>query len=433
MGYQSPQFEDAYDWCRIMDTNGPHCDWGDVVHPGSSSIGPHLASLPLPQLSARSLLASSGSAFGGFHLQASPFVLVTGVVQTDPVKATLGQVLTLPDQPKNLPGYPAASTVETGFEVVVVDGTGQVLATAPIVQTTINHDSLGVIAFLTGLPLPADAQTLEIRLGDQVLAERPFSQHAPQVQLESPNGGEVFTGPFEIHWKASDEDGDPLSYTLQYSPDDGQTWQALAVGLTEPSYQVLSLYSLTGSDQGLVRVLASDGTQTSSDVSDGTFSIPNSPPMPVVQSPGHLAVFPLNGRVPLWGSATDREDGELPPSSLTWESSIDGFLGTGDRLEVDDLSPGNHVITLTVEDSQGATGQAHVGIIIDPNRVRQVPSDDELSLASQILAEGPGAGAAVATAPKSYLPLILVLAGALLLSGFGLVLFLPLVRGRRRR
>lgn len=438
MGYQTPQYEDAYDWCLLLTAIGPECDLDSIIQAMAPASGPALVSLPLPHLSSRSLLDAAPSGFGGFQLQTVPFLVVTGLVQRDPLEASIGQVITLPQPPQDFHVYPEASTLDTGFVLDVLDANGQVLATSPIQETTINHASLDTIPFVTGLPRPSGAQSLEIRRQGEALARREFSQHVPEVTVTSPNGGETLQGPFEAHWTGSDEDGDNLTYAVQYSPDNGQTWQALALSVTGNAYQVLSLYDLTGSDQGLIRVLASDGSQTGSDVSDGTFSIPDSPPMPAIESPGHLAVFPVGGRVPLRASATDREDGQLPPATLTWESSVDGFLGTGNELDVTTLSPGNHVITLTAEDSQGVTAQAHVGIIVNPDWVRQVPGDDELTLASQILAAGPSyqppaAPSGETEAPKSLLPLYVALGGAAVLGLIALGLFIPLLRGRRRK
>ncbi len=53
------------------------------------------------------------------------------------------------------------------------------------------------------------------------------------------------------------------------------------------------------------------------------------------------------------GTASDSEDGDLS-SSLQWSSSLDGSLGEGASITVA-LSAGNHTITATVVDSQGAT------------------------------------------------------------------------------
>jgi hypothetical protein len=64
------------------------------------------------------------------------------------------------------------------------------------------------------------------------------------------------------------------------------------------------------------------------------------------------------------GYAYDPEDGSLPPSALSWASDKDGPLGTGTTLELDTLSFGKHVITLTATDSDSQTATATVNIAI---------------------------------------------------------------------
>jgi hypothetical protein len=421
MGYQKEQYGDAYSWCIVLQMMGVDCDPATV---------PVLASIGAPRRArlAFAPLASADLAWPALQ-SAGPFLLVSGSVQLDPVEASLGFVLTLPEPPADLHQYPDSSTLDTGFEVALLDAGGRTLASQPIDQTTINHDTVNTIPFLTGLPLEPGTARLAIRRGGETLAERVFSPNIPSVDLLTPNGGEAFTSPFEIRWQASDADGDALTYTLQYSPDGGESWQALAIGLTDDVYQVLSPYNLTGSEQAKIRVLASDGANTAVDESDGVFSVPNTPPLPAIRAPGHLADFPAGARVPLSGSATDREDGVLSAEALTWESSLDGFLGTGDRLEPSDLSPGYHVLTLTAEDGQGLAGQAHVGITVDPSLARDIPGEEELALASQILAAGPEwSGGSNPT--SVFLIGLAVVAGIALV---GLILIVPLVRSWMRR
>jgi hypothetical protein len=62
------------------------------------------------------------------------------------------------------------------------------------------------------------------------------------------------------------------------------------------------------------------------------------------------------------GSGTDPEDGSLTGGSLVWTSNLDGQIGTGTTFAKTDLSVGNHTITLTVTDTDGATGAASVVI-----------------------------------------------------------------------
>ena len=57
-----------------------------------------------------------------------------------------------------------------------------------------------------------------------------------------------------MRWTASDADGDPLTYIVEYSRDGGGTWVNLATGLTEPQYDI-ELETLGGADgQAQIRV-----------------------------------------------------------------------------------------------------------------------------------------------------------------------------------
>ena len=85
-------------------------------------------------------------------------------------------------------------------------------------------------------------------------------------------------------------------------------------------------------------------------------SCPNQPPAVTISSPAANASIDEFQTVTFTGSATDPEDGALTGSALVWTSSIDGALGTGTSFTRDDLSPGDHVITLTATDGEGRAG-----------------------------------------------------------------------------
>ena len=87
----------------------------------------------------------------------------------------------------------------------------------------------------------------------------------------------------------------------------------------------------------------------------------NDRPQPTINGPGAQASFGVGKTVVMQGAATDREDGQVPSSSLNW--SISGpsgtqNLGSGDTAEASDLRPGFYTITLTATDRAGATGQS---------------------------------------------------------------------------
>jgi hypothetical protein len=88
-----------------------------------------------------------------------------------------------------------------------------------------------------------------------------------------------------------------------------------------------------------------------------------SPPIPIIISPSHGAVFLPGDTVTFSGSATDAEDGDLS-NNLEWYSDLDGSLGTGASISVSDLSPGTHVITAQVIDSDGNRRAANIAIVV---------------------------------------------------------------------
>ena len=71
--------------------------------------------------------------------------------------------------------------------------------------------------------------------------------------------------------------------------------------------------------------------------------------------------------VVLSGTAFDESEGDLS-GLIVWTSSLDGLLGTGATLTTSTLRPGTHVLSATVSDAGGLTGEAHVGLVVQrPN------------------------------------------------------------------
>jgi hypothetical protein len=84
------------------------------------------------------------------------------------------------------------------------------------------------------------------------------------------------------------------------------------------------------------------------------------------------------------GSGFDIEDGELFDDALVWTSNVDGFIGTG-SFPKKMLSIGEHIITLTVTDSDDMTGIDQITVTVVENTPPTVwiimPSDgDTLSM-----------------------------------------------------
>ena len=92
-------------------------------------------------------------------------------------------------------------------------------------------------------------------------------------------------------------------------------------------------------------------------------TVQNSPPVPTITTPYAGTTVRDIDIVDFTGYATDAEDGELQGTALTWESSLDGFLGSG-KGTLTRLSPGEHVISLIAKDSYGKEGKATINLTV---------------------------------------------------------------------
>ncbi len=201
---------------------------------------------------------------------------------------------------------------------------------------------------------------------DQVIGQVAASAHAPVVSLTSPKGGEHWaaSGQQTIAWTASDADRNPLSYLVQYSPDGGKTWEMLANNLQATSFSFDTQY-LPGSAQGQVRVVATDGLNTTIAASQA-LTVDPKPPLLFIASPQDGAAFDYGSPVVLHGIGSDLLDGPISADKLQWTSDRDGNLGSGDTIVNQKLSVGEHIISLSATNSSGLTSTVTIHIKINP-------------------------------------------------------------------
>ena len=200
--------------------------------------------------------------------------------------------------------------------------------------------------------------------GASELAYRRVSEHAPVVTVLAPGGGATLDGESVIvSWSATDEDGDPLSFSVEYSVDGGAHWSMLQSHITAQSI-TLPLAKLPGAQAGKFRVLATDGVNTSSGMSQGTFVVADKPPALRIESPASGARYVPGQPVALIGAAYDLEDGALEGGALSWSSDLAGPLGTGEMLHITDLALGRHTITLAVQDTAGHRVELSTEILV---------------------------------------------------------------------
>lgn len=114
-----------------------------------------------------------------------------------------------------------------------------------------------------------------------------------------------------------------------------------------------------------VRVSDSEGLNDSDVFRVDVVSMIGSAPFVNITSPVDGSVFTNESVINFVGSAIDAEDGVLTGNSLTWSSSIDGFLGNGQNINIISLSVGNHTIGLTAMDSDSNNGSDSINVIIN--------------------------------------------------------------------
>jgi outer membrane protein assembly factor BamB len=213
-----------------------------------------------------------------------------------------------------------------------------------------------------GLVIPWDPATTRIELtaGGSTVVSRTVSASAPEVTALSPDGGETYTDTLPISWAALDPDGDELRYTVLYSSDNGATWHALASGTQTTTLTVDSSLLPGSAGQGRVKVIASDGLNSTSRTSAGGFTIPNRAPLPFIYFPDDEGLYPSGSDLILSGAVYDPEDGYLAPEALSWSVSGLGTVGSGEALMLSGLTDGEYTLTLNASDSNAQGGSTSV-------------------------------------------------------------------------
>jgi hypothetical protein len=290
---------------------------------------------------------------------ASQTVIIDGIIESNGPAGQLGSVI--------VNTTPATISLPSpgGYSIRLENSQGTELARYSFNPTLGSENySTGVISLL--LPWDPDARRIVLLHNEDVLDSREASANSPTANVTFPNGGEVLNDPSATFtWTAADPDGDPLSYTLEYSADNGATWETLAINWDSESFTV-DVTKLRGSNQALARVTASDGLNCAQAQSQGTFTVPDHTPTADVSSPEDNRLYVGEQIIILEGTGSDVEDGALDDSRLAWTSDLNGPLGTGTSLAINamKLQEGMHTITLTATDSTNHTGSASIAIRI---------------------------------------------------------------------
>ncbi len=287
-----------------------------------------------------------------------PVIFMTGLIDR-----VSGQIMLNPAI--ELMAHPLSPTVSAGESTVLISAyAGNVKIDEIPVKAEVTRDSedefanrvpfTAVIGALSPAGDRLDRLVLTNSITSNNSVELRRSTSAPQASLTAPQPGDTLHGLVTVRWDGNDVDGDTLTYFLQYSPDGGQTLIPLAVNRTTASYRFnTSDVPASEPGNGLLRLIATDGLNTTTVQTVGLSVGGGSPPLTYMLTPDDGTDHLFGATVVLHASAWDLEDGVLDGASVEWSSNIDGFLGSGRLLMVQTLSIGVHTITVTATDGDG--------------------------------------------------------------------------------
>jgi hypothetical protein len=201
------------------------------------------------------------------------------------------------------------------------------------------------------------------------------SANAPTVSVSTPAVGTNFTAAqnITVNWSASDVNGEPLTTVIQYTPDAGATWTAVAsIGnpgahTFTPADRLAGSASTAGSGSSMFRVTVSDGFNTASALSPA-FKVANRPPMIQFVSPVNGSTPAASEQILLEVVASDPEDFNL--NFYAWNRVRNGVttaMGVTSEprfLLSNGLAPGVYTINCIITDNGFLADTASITITV---------------------------------------------------------------------
>jgi len=218
-----------------------------------------------------------------------------------------------------------------------------------------------VADFGFALPKVANLGRIQLWKGNTPIASLTASAK-PEISAsfaEDPNDSDKLI----ISWQATES----AHINIRYSPDNGQTWQMLALEERGNSFTV-SKSQLAASENGLIEVIASDTTETSTAALEVGEISNKAPQVEISGVEGNVLEEEIiaGEAIVLNGMAVDFEDGIVPDENLSWDvSPSDNITTTGHTLIiVDGLEAGSYTITFTAVDNDGNRSNTSVEITV---------------------------------------------------------------------
>jgi len=214
------------------------------------------------------------------------------------------------------------------------------------------------------VPQMTHLATIQLKQGATLLASLAAATTAPTFDVSQAAGSNGDPNEIALTWQVNGGARQVADTTInvRYSPDNGQTWQFLAVGRTDSTLN-LSKTQLPASSNGLLEVTAHNSTQaTTKRLELG--AITNKSPQVGIVAEKTVNLYAHEPLV-LAGTAFDLEDGALVDSAMIWSESTRGQLGTGPNLIVaEGFNVGTYTVKLRAMDSQGLPAEDTVTVVV---------------------------------------------------------------------
>jgi YVTN family beta-propeller protein len=253
------------------------------------------------------------------------------------------------------------------YTIQLIGAGAATLASYPFAPASVGESQLAgagpVLSFGQVVPFVAGTQMIQIvdSTTNQAIGQKTVSPNAPLIGSVALQGTVSATGLATIAWSASDADGDPLTFDIFFTRDQGVSLQPVMLAVSGSSAQIDTTHLAGG--QGQFRVRASDGVNTAW-ADSPPFTLPNKQPSPYIVQPADGQTLYAGQLLNLEGEATDLQDGVIGDTGLAW-SSFGTPIGSGARISLPDLPLGTNAITLTATNSLGlsASVTVHLNVI----------------------------------------------------------------------
>ena len=228
----------------------------------------------------------------------------------------------------------SAETPEPGnYNIQLLDKNGALLTNASFDPCFyLSVDPIGTIEtdagyFCFSLPYNDQIDKIVIKDKGNTISEKTEgnNSHTPSMNLLSPNGGEnlVIGKSYTITWQANDSDNDKILTSVLYSADNGGKWSFLTFETTASQF-IWDTSNLKPGYNYKIKLLATDGFHTVTDISDETFVVSikqdNNPPSVKIITPSKgiykngnwIMLFPIRlviGQINVTANASDYETG----------------------------------------------------------------------------------------------------------------------------